>query len=406
MLWNSIGSFFYLGCQWIITILVVRLSSSYSDAGVLSLAMSVSNALWGCASLNLRSFQVADAVQKRFTDGDFFLNRLFSCCAAVALCLIFVLTSSYDSYESGCIVAFLIFKISEAIVDVFHGIDQKAWRLDIAGKSFLMRGIAIIIAFVVGLTFFDNLLISILLMSVSVYLIIFFYDYRVCENVVGIQKEASLKKAVSLVRIGIPLGLYMALLNVIGAMPRISIEKILGEEVLGVFASISVPTTLIMQGASFVFNPLVGLFASSWKSHDAKGFRKVFVLCVGALAVIAGASVVFAIYLGEMTMVFLFGESIRESCYVLLPVIITAIMTAAIWFLACVYTVVEDFAWIAGSTCVSLVVCLLLSDKLVTMYHMIGAVLATGISLFLEILLLSIRLIIIVRKHNLKIINK
>ena len=37
MLWNSIGSMTYLACQWLITIVVVRLSSGYEDAGLLSL---------------------------------------------------------------------------------------------------------------------------------------------------------------------------------------------------------------------------------------------------------------------------------------------------------------------------------------------------------------------------------
>ncbi len=37
MLWNSLGSMTYLACQWLITIVVVRLSSGYEDAGLLSL---------------------------------------------------------------------------------------------------------------------------------------------------------------------------------------------------------------------------------------------------------------------------------------------------------------------------------------------------------------------------------
>lgn len=399
MLWNSIGSVFYLGCQWLITILVVRLSTSYADAGLLSLAMSVSNALWGCASLNLRAFQVADGEKKRFTDGDFFLNRMLSCGLAMLICLVFVTLSGYSQYERGCIVAFMVFKVSEAVVDIFHGIDQKAWRLDIAGKSFFMRGISIIVAFIIGFMVFQSLLVAILLMCVAVFLIIVFYDYRVCKKAVGIQREAKLSKAVSLIRIGLPLGLYMSLLNIIGALPRISIEKILGEEMLGIFASISTPTVLIMQGASFVFNPLVGLFASSWNNRDGKGFRKVFLLCVAALVLIGVASVMFSIFFGEAALLLLFGESIRSSSGLLLPIVITAVMTAVIWFLGCVYTVVEDFSWIAWSTFASLLLCLFLSDYLVQSHQLMGAAIATGASLLMEIVLLVSRLTVTIRTH-------
>lgn len=43
MIWNSIGSLTYYGCQWLITILVVRVSDSFEAAGTLSLAMSIAN---------------------------------------------------------------------------------------------------------------------------------------------------------------------------------------------------------------------------------------------------------------------------------------------------------------------------------------------------------------------------
>lgn len=39
MLWNSFGSLFYSGCQWLVTVMVVRLSTSYEAAGILAVAM-------------------------------------------------------------------------------------------------------------------------------------------------------------------------------------------------------------------------------------------------------------------------------------------------------------------------------------------------------------------------------
>ena len=43
MAWNSVGSLVYLGCSWLTTVLVVTLSSNYSDSGALAVAMSVGN---------------------------------------------------------------------------------------------------------------------------------------------------------------------------------------------------------------------------------------------------------------------------------------------------------------------------------------------------------------------------
>ena len=59
ILWNSWGSMFYLGCQWLLTILVVRISG-VDNAGLLSLAMSVSNIWYSLAVYGMRNFQVSD----------------------------------------------------------------------------------------------------------------------------------------------------------------------------------------------------------------------------------------------------------------------------------------------------------------------------------------------------------
>ena len=43
MIWNAAGSLVYMAAQWLITVLVVRLSTGYDAAGLLALGMAVSN---------------------------------------------------------------------------------------------------------------------------------------------------------------------------------------------------------------------------------------------------------------------------------------------------------------------------------------------------------------------------
>ena len=63
MLYNSVGFIVYLFCQWLITIVVVRLSN-YEDAGILSLAMSINNILYAISTFGLRNYQVSDIENK------------------------------------------------------------------------------------------------------------------------------------------------------------------------------------------------------------------------------------------------------------------------------------------------------------------------------------------------------
>ena len=60
MLWNSAGSMTYLACQWLVTVLVVRLSAGYDDAGLLSLAMSVVGIFGTFANYKMGTYQISD----------------------------------------------------------------------------------------------------------------------------------------------------------------------------------------------------------------------------------------------------------------------------------------------------------------------------------------------------------
>lgn len=70
-IWNSIGNFTYLVCQWLITVIIVRLAD-YREAGVFSLAMSITNTFYAVASWGIRTYQVSD-VDNKYRDNAYIL---------------------------------------------------------------------------------------------------------------------------------------------------------------------------------------------------------------------------------------------------------------------------------------------------------------------------------------------
>lgn len=163
VMWNSIGSIFYLGCQWLLTVLVVRIAG-VDTAGTLSLAMSVCN-IWYCISVyGMRNFQVSDT-QNKYENGTYIFSRYLTSVAALVGCLIYILVIGYDWEQRICILLYFLFKFSEALFDVYAGIFQKEWRLDYAGKSMLIRGVLSITVFT-GLLYVTNLVMAIAGMAV------------------------------------------------------------------------------------------------------------------------------------------------------------------------------------------------------------------------------------------------
>lgn len=60
MVWNMAGSAIGLGCQWAISILVVRLAPDLTSAGLYSLAMSVYGIFSPIAQFGMYTYLITD----------------------------------------------------------------------------------------------------------------------------------------------------------------------------------------------------------------------------------------------------------------------------------------------------------------------------------------------------------
>ena len=77
MAWNSAGSFFNLLCQWLITVLVLRLSVGYDAAGVYSYVMSVYLIFAPVVDYRLYVYQISD-LHGEHTLGEYLGLRLIT----------------------------------------------------------------------------------------------------------------------------------------------------------------------------------------------------------------------------------------------------------------------------------------------------------------------------------------
>ena len=94
MLWNAAGNLIYLACQWLVTVLVTNLGA-FHDAGLLSVAMSVSATFQTLAMFGIRNFQVSD-VREKYSNTCYVQLRLLTCLAALVGCLLCSLILRYE----------------------------------------------------------------------------------------------------------------------------------------------------------------------------------------------------------------------------------------------------------------------------------------------------------------------
>ena len=342
MLWNSFGSITYLACQWLITILVVRLSSGYEAAGTLSLAMSVYNIFAPFAIYRMYTYQVSD-VKRENTVGEYFAFRIITSSAALVCCLVYAALTCPGSALLA-IALYAIFKIVGLLIDVLHGLDQVNKRMDYIGKSLVIQGVLTLAAFC------------------SVFAV-----------------TASLEFALA-------------------SIPRQFLSFSQGEAALGIYASVAAPVAIIQMGASYIYNPLLSVFSEQYAEKRAKDLAVTFCKVVGGIAVVGAVCAIGFELLGSWLLTLIFGQSIEPYTYLLIPVIASTIVSAYVWFFNDLLVALRCFRGSFVGNVVSVIIALPITLFFVHVFGMNGVSFTVIVAYGVGALVMALYLLALVRR--------
>lgn len=396
IIWNAVGCTFYMGCQWLLTVLVVRISG-VDTAGLFSLAISVCNIWYAIALYGMRNFQVSDTLGK-YSDGTYIISRWVTTGIGLFGCILYTMIISYNTEQRICILIYYIFKSSEGIFDIYTGIYQKKWRLDYAGKSMILRGLLSSGVFLGSLILFNQLSVAIIAMTIVCFLAIIFYDIPKLKKLTNMALDLNLDSLIGLLKECFPLVIYTLLSTIIASVPKLVIERILGSYELGIYNSIAMPTVIVQMGATYFFGPYITVFSEKYLRKDIDGFLNTLKKCIKAIIVISVAALLGSRLFGYFGLYILYGNEVAGYVYLLLPLIICTIMTALAWLLCGVLTSIRSFHSLVVANIAAVIDSLVLSVLCVKQYGMQGASIALIISLLLEIIVLSLDLNNKVRK--------
>lgn len=341
MLWNAAGNIVYLFCQWLITILVANIGS-FTDAGVLSIAMSVSATFQTVALFGIRNYQISD-IEGKYSDTCYVSFRILTCGTALVLCMLFSLFTGYRSNQLLSIFLFMLFRLSENFADVLHGIAQKNGRLDIAGKSYAFKGIGILAVFVAVFKLSSSLNSALFAMALLSWSCTLVYDVCVVKKLSDFRLIKKAENPWTLAKIALPLCAYQFINNAVSTVPKLILEQHTGEEILGIYSSIFAPALLIASAANYLYTPFVPYFAEAYSKRDTRTFIRTFIKIVCAIAAVAVITIIAAIFFGDFALKLLFGEKILAYSYLLIPILISIFASAIFTFLCTICVVLRDF---------------------------------------------------------------
>ena len=392
IVWNSIGTFVMFFCQWLMMVLVVRLSG-YADSGILSLSVSCGNVFLIIAAFGVKTYQVSD-IKDKYKDGEYLGAKIWTILLTVVIGCIWTLLSAYEGIEKTSILLYMIYIMVYSYSDAVYGSLQKKWRLDIAGISMCVRNIAALLIFCLVLYFTKEIRIALVSILAASLLVLFLYDLPASKKVVDVQPVLKGKQPLLLLKECFPYAIYTFLHTLLLTVPKLAVRGFFDKKTLGIYSAVMAPVTVLQVAATFVINPLSTLLAARLEAKDFKGLLKILGKCFLMLLGILAIGILISIFLGRWGLNLLYGSEITEYTYLLIPMVVVSVMTALTILLGNLAIVIRDHVGANVSAFLGLAAAFVLSIVLIPKIGMQGANWALITALFVQdvILILAARL--------------
>lgn len=385
---NSIGSVVLMFGQWLISVLLVRMSG-YEDAGIFSLAMTVSNVFSFFANYGLRNYQVSD-VNGRYTQGQYLLARIMTSVVSVVACAVYLMVAGgYSAVERWAIVLYLLYSNVNVIGDTLLGTLQLHDRLYINGYSNIMRGALCFAAFVGTYLAVHDLLAALAVMALGTLVLTAAYDWRCFRRVETLTpwRRTDGKAVVQMLRVCFALMLSNMFPVITTALPRRSIQKLAGTEQLGYFSSIFTPTVLITTLVPAIIIALVPKMARAWKEQDRRGLLRLVGQTYGFTVGFVLLAELAALVAGRFVMQLVFGPEILQYYSLLYWAILATGINALTYCGNGLLVSVGSNRAVAVGALAALAVTAALSDRMITGNGIHGAAYVLTVAYLLQVVI-------------------
>ncbi len=396
--WNIIGSMSSALASVILLFVVTRISGA-NDAGVFTLANSTALMMLTIGFYEMRAYQATD-VTNVYSFSDYLMSRFVTVAAMILASILFVFAGGYTQEKAAVMFLLCIYKVFDALEDVFHGLYQQQGRLDVAGRSLSFRVILSTATFVIVLFVTRSLVGSCVaaIIAAAVGFLLFnltifrnFYDGAFCWN----------KKAVfTLLWVCLPMFLGSFMLLYINNAPKYAIDTYMqGDYYQAYFGYLFMPPFVINLFSTFIFRPMVTPMAEAWAAHDRGKLKRIIGKLLVAIVFLTIAGEIVSYFFGIPLLSWFYGVDLGAYRTELLILVLGGGGNAVVMLMFYGITVLRKQKLLVVGYGATLVLALFLSNLLVQSHGLMGASVAYLLSMVVLALLFFVIFIICYKKE-------
>ena len=286
--WNTVAGLL-MAFQSVIMLMVLTRVCDIMVAGVFTIAYANANLFLNVGKYGMRQFQVTDRLGQ-FSFREYRCSRFVTGAAMLVAGCAYLTYSSvsfgYSLDKTLVVLVMCLFKLVDALEDVFHGEYQRQGRLDVGARVLTMR-LATTIAVFAGLVVLLGALLP-ALGAATAYTALFFLGETIYIKrrycLPRLSGEFNVKHVAGLLKACLPLFTAAFLLFYIGNAPKYAIDAIMGDAEQAYYGFIAMPVFVVGLLASFVYNPMIASLADQWRKREVRIFLVRFAKLAGAIA--------------------------------------------------------------------------------------------------------------------------
>lgn len=340
--WNFMGSVVYSLSQFLILVLLNKLGSP-AMVGLYSIGLAITTPIIMLTNLQLRQIQATDTTDD-YVFNDYFGLRIITGLVAIIFTIVIIIFSNYELHKSIIILLVVLNKVVDSYSDVIYGQLQQRERMDYIGKSRVMKGILTLVVVGLMLLMTEDLIFSLVALNLTWVLTFWFYDRNKVKLFINnVKPFFNFKKMKKLTVLALPLGVVMMLGSLDTNLPRIIVEKILGEDALGYFTSIAyliVAGNLFIQSIGQAFSPKL---AKLYKKNSLKSFYKIIIMLILLGMTIGIIGLLISLLFSDLILSLLYDVSYTEYSYLLILIMVSGIFNYSASFLGYSITAMRLF---------------------------------------------------------------
>jgi O-antigen/teichoic acid export membrane protein len=280
--YNTAGSIVTLFCQWMIMMIIPKITN-FSEAGVFAVALSICSIVGVFATFSLNQYQISDQYRK-YTENEYRATRLITVALSFFLCIFVVLFLNYTLEQSLVIILYMVYRNLLHYAYLYAATLQIRERLDHVGKCMMIEGAVSFASFTAMYYITNDLISSVAVMAVLggvTFLLLTAYGYRKVTGKKYPWHRADISAVSSLIKIGIPLLLSLVAPIIITALPRLILQMVDGDEIVGIFGTLAAPTIIIPTLIMSIYSPFIVYFSNISKRGDMSLLRKQYLKMAG-----------------------------------------------------------------------------------------------------------------------------